>query len=148
MKRSRTFLLFAVVLAGCASQQVSRPHQQALPESAAASRKEMEKRDARLRAQFKKITIGMSAGQVRDVMGTEPQVSRDNVWQFKLSRDSFGACSEPGHRTMTDAATAGSRGEPPNKGMQQRSAGVARVRWDVPMGSVSFGRRQFEGGVP
>ena len=43
---------------------------------------------ARLRAQFKKITVGMSPAQVRDLMGTEPDVSRGNVWQFKLSRAS------------------------------------------------------------
>ena len=48
----------------------------------------MKGRDSQLRAQFEKITIGMSGATVRDLMAAQPDVIRENLWAFKLSRES------------------------------------------------------------
>ena len=45
----------------------------------------MEDRDLQLRAQFEKITIGMSPDMVRGLMKAQPEVIRENLWGFKLS---------------------------------------------------------------
>ena len=45
----------------------------------------MEERDLRLRAQFEKITVGMSRATVRDLMEAQPDIVRENLWGFKLS---------------------------------------------------------------
>jgi len=49
---------------------------------------ELIKQDEYLRSQFKKIHTGMSETQVRDLMGKEPRILRENLWGFELSRAS------------------------------------------------------------
>ena len=87
MNRIATCLIM-VALAGCATGPNPQPVRQAQADRARAHRKQMEERDARLRAQFESITVGMSRAEVRDMMGIEPQIKRDTFWGFKLSRAS------------------------------------------------------------
>ena len=77
-----TTCLLIVVLVGCA------PEPGPEPEPARVEWKRMEDRDSQLRAQFEKITIGMSRATVRDLMEAQPDVIRENLWGFKLSRAS------------------------------------------------------------
>jgi len=77
-----------LILAGCvASPQEGKVHVSAT-ETARLQSDQMKKVDEALVSQFKGIKTGMSPAQVRDIMGVEPEVIRDNLWHFKLSRAS------------------------------------------------------------
>jgi len=77
-----------LALMGCATEPDPRPIRQTQADRARSEWKQMKKRDAQLRSQFEKIQVGMSPQEVRTTMGTEPQIKRDRLWGFKLSRAS------------------------------------------------------------
>jgi len=73
--------LVGLILAGCSTGQT--PPQQT--EISRQDREQMRQADKHLVEQFKKITVGMSPAQVREIMRGEPQTRSGNVWAFKLS---------------------------------------------------------------
>ncbi len=56
-----------------------------LPGKTLSTMDDMRAHDEALRTRFQKVKVGMTAQDVRTVMGAKPSVEREDLWTFRLS---------------------------------------------------------------